>query len=386
MQNNSQKPGLIQVMKDTMRVAHMSYATEKNYVHWVRTYLKYFPGRHPREMGAEEISQFLSHLAVAKHVSAATQNQALCALVFLYKKVLKRDPGEFKNLIWAQKPHFIPAVLSVDETKNVLNQLTGVHRLIGCLLYGTGMRLIECLRLRVKDLDFERNTITVRQAKGGKDRVVPLPQSLKAPLRSQLAKAKSIHELDLQQGFGKVSLPYALERKYPNANREWKWQYVFPSVKRSIDPRSGETRRHHLYDNIMQIAVARAVLAAGIQKKVSCHTFRHSFATHLLDSGTDIRTVQTLLGHNSVKTTMIYTHVTLEKGVGTQSPLDQLILIANSAPGFALSTKNSQASSNPLKTTNFPAVNSEPISERKFSLSFWMKELRRFFLKSASLK
>jgi len=277
-------------------------------------------------MGATEITDFLSHLALEKKVSAATQNQALCALVFLYKRVLQRDPGEFENLIWAKRSQHIPAVMSIKETRAVLAELHGVQRLIGALLYGTGMRLIECLRLRVKDLDFERNMIQVRDAKGNKDRTVPFPQALKSALTRQLARSRAVHEQDLKDGFGKVSLPNALERKYPRAATDWKWQYVFPSVKRSIDPLSGDTKRHHFYANIMQTAVSRAVKAAGVQKKVSCHTFRHSFATHLLDSGTDIRTVQTLLGHKSVKTTMVYTHVTIEKGVGTQSPLDRLMV------------------------------------------------------------
>lgn len=275
-------------------------------------------------MGAPEITEFLSHLASDKKVSASTQNQALNAIVFLYKRVYERDPGEFKNLVWAKQSKHLPVVLSVSETKEVLKNLRGVQAVIGRLLYGTGMRLTEALKLRVKDIDFDRNMILVRDAKGNKDRVVPLPQSLKIPLRQQLEKSRAIHDYDLKQGYGRTSLPFALEKKYPNASAEWRWQYVFPSTKRSKDPRTDRVGRHHLYNSIMEDAVRRATKAAGVSKRVTCHTFRHSFATHLLDSGTDIRTVQTLLGHNDLKTTMIYTHVTEEKGVGTKSPLDRL--------------------------------------------------------------
>ena len=321
----SQKPGLLQTMREKMRLRHMSLFTEKTYIHWVRSFIKYFPGKHPREFGALEATRFLSYLATDRNVSASTQNQALNAIVFLFKYVLEKEPGEFKGLIWAKRSRFIPVVLSVEEMKMVIDNLQGVQKLIGCLLYGTGMRLTEALKIRVKDLDFERNIILIRDAKGAKDRVVPLPKFLITPLKAQLEKAKQLHNLDLKDGLGRVALPYALEKKYPNANREWTWQYIFPSHKRSKDPCTGKSGRWHLYPTVMQGSVAKAVKKAGIEKKVSCHTFRHSFATHLLDSGTDIRTVQTLLGHNDLNTTMIYTHVTLEKGVGTKSPLDLLM-------------------------------------------------------------
>lgn len=316
---------LFQAIRQKMRLLHMSYFTEKTYINWVKRFIAYHAGKHPRQMGANEITEFLSYLATSEKVAASTQNQALNALVFLYKKVLISDPGKFEGLVRARRSRFIPVVLSIAEMKAVLKNLTGIQQLIGCLLYGTGMRLIEALKLRVQDIDFERKLIVIRDAKGEKDRTVPLPKLIRNRLRIQLAKAKSIHQQDLKKGFGRITLPYALERKYPNANAEWRWQYVFPSIKPSIDPRTGKKGRFHLYPCIMQDAVARAVYKAGLTKKVSCHTFRHSFATHLLDAGVDIRTVQVLLGHNDVKTTMIYTHVTLEKGVGTKSPLDSLV-------------------------------------------------------------
>lgn len=314
--------GLYQTMREKMRLAHMSLFTEKTYVHWVKRFVSFHKGRHPRNMGAREITQFLSYLAAYRSVSASTQNQALNGIVYLYKEVLQMEPGTFDGIVWARRPKHIPVVLSIGEMKAVLKNLSGIQWLIGCLLYGTGMRLSEALKLRVKDLDFERNLIVVRDSKGEKDRVVPLPKLLIESLRQQLGKVKIIHDRDLKDGLGCTALPYALERKYPNASAELKWQYVFPSHKRSIDPRTGKEGRWHLYPTIMQDAMAVAVRRAGIQKKVTCHTCRHSFATYLLDSGTDIRTVQVLLGHNDLKTTMIYTHVTLEKGVGTRSPLD----------------------------------------------------------------
>lgn len=302
----------------------MSLFTEKNYILWVRQFIAFHQGKHPRTMGKEEITEYLTHLAVYQNVAASTQNQALNALVFLFKHVLEKDPGIFEGIVWARRPRHMPVVLSAEEVTAVIQNLSGIQWLIGCLLYGTGMRLTEALKLRTKDVDFTRNIITVRDSKGEKDRTVPFPQFLKVPLSDHLVKVRALHTKDLLKGFGRTILPYALERKYPNANIEWKWQYVFPSAKLSSDPRTGQIGRWHLYPSIMQDSVSAAVKAAGINKKVSCHTFRHSFATHLLDSGTDIRTVQVLLGHNDLKTTMIYTHVTLEKGVGTKSPLDRI--------------------------------------------------------------
>lgn len=361
-------PGLLQVMRERMRVAHMSLFTEKNYLRWARRFIRYHRGRHPREMGAAEITEFLSHLATKKQVSAATQNQALNALVFLYKHVLEKDPGVFEGVIRAKEPKFLPEVLTVDEVKAILSNLKGVQKLIGCLLYGTGMRLTEALKLRVKDLDFERNLIVVRQSKGNKDRVVPFPNFLKSSLKKQLEKAKAFHDKDLADGFGRTNLPNALSRKYPNASAEWKWQYVFPSYKRSTDPRTGKTGRWHLYPTIMQKAVSAAVKRAEITKKVNCHTFRHSFATHLLESGTDIRTVQVLLGHSDVKTTMIYTHVTSDKGVGTVSPLDRVAHELQDSPDEGVSEK---------------ADMEQREVEEQPSLS-WLSKLKQFILRSAT--
>ncbi len=357
-------PGLYQTMRERMRLAHMSLFTEKNYVQWVKRFVAFHDGKHPRKMGAPEITKFLTHLATEQNVAASTQNQALNALVYLYKHVLELDPGIFDGVTRARRRKHIPVVLSVDEVKAILNNLSGVQWVIGCLLYGTGMRLAEALTLRVKDLDFDRNLIVIRDAKGEKDRVVPFPRFLKDPLQKQLEKAKLIHDHDLTAGFGRVSLPYALERKYPNANAEWRWQYVFPASKRSIDPQTNKEGRWHLYPNIMQESVARAVKKVAITKKVTCHTFRHSFATHLLDSGADIRTVQVLLGHSDLKTTMIYTHVTLEKGVGTKSPLD---LVAAELKGSIVTESNLQKSAlvvidiSPIEVTPPTLTNQPPL-------------------------
>ena len=315
-------PGVLGTMRTRMRVKHMSLFTEKTYIHWVRSFLKFNSSTRPRDLNETHIVHYLSYIAQKRNVAASTQNQALNAVIFLFKYVLEKNVSALHGIVWARKSKHLPAVLSIDEVKSVLSNLTGIQWLIGCLLYGTGMRLTEALRIRVKDIDFQRNMILVRDAKGHKDRVVQLPVFLKIPISEQLIVSKKYHELDLANGFGKVSLPYALQRKYPNADKEWIWQYVFPSVKRSMDPLSGQVKRHHLYHSIMEDAVRFAVKKAGINKRVTCHTFRHSYATHLLDNGVDIRTVQVLLGHNNVKTTMIYTHVTADKGIGTKSPLD----------------------------------------------------------------
>jgi integron integrase len=318
------QPRLIDDVRSAIRVRHYSYSTEKTYVHWIIKFAHFHGLRHPADMGEKEISAFINHLAVHKKVSASTQNQALCAIVFLYKHVLKKDLGDFGELVWAKKPKHIPVVFSKEEVRDIMRQLEGTCWIMAMLLYGSGLRLHECLHLRVKDLDFGYNQITVRDAKGGKDRIVPFPQKLKEPLKAHLEKVKRIHERDLAVGFGGVYMPDALERKYPSASTSWEWQFVFPAHAISEDPRSGIRRRHHLYETVLQKAVKSAIRKAGIFKHAGCHTLRHSFATHLLESGSDIRTVQELLGHNDVKTTMIYTHVLNKGGLAVKSPADTL--------------------------------------------------------------
>lgn len=275
-------------------------------------------------MGVKEVEQFLSDLAVNRHVAASTQNQALSAILFLYQEVLRQEIGWLDDVVRAKKPKRLPVILSREEVKAVLNSLSGAKRIMAHLLYGSGLRLMECLRLRVKDVDFSSNHIVVREGKGDKDRVTMLPLNVKSPLRQHLQEVKRIHELDLQGGVASAYLPYALERKYPYANRQWAWQYVFPAAKRSMDPRTGVERRHHVGQLVLQRAVKEAVRKVGISKAASCHTFRHSFATHLLEAGYDIRTVQELLGHRDISTTMIYTHVLNRGGRGVQSPADFL--------------------------------------------------------------
>ncbi len=317
-----QKPRLLDEVRSTCRVRHHSIRTGKAYIGWIKRYIYFHNKRHPKDMGAAEINAFLSWLAVERKVAAATQNQALNALVFLYHQVLKIDPGDFGDVVRAKKPKRLPVVLSRDEVKAVLLNLHGEEWLMASLLYGSGLRLMECLRLRVKDLDFELGEVVIREGKGNKDRRSMLPQSLVEPLTKHLQKVKVIHEEDLMAGYGQVWLPGALSRKYANADREWGWQYVFPASRRSRDPESGLIRRHHRYESILQKAVKHAVKVAKINKLVGPHTFRHSFATHLLEAGYDIRTIQELLGHKDVSTTMIYTHVLNQGAKGVLSPLD----------------------------------------------------------------
>jgi integron integrase len=300
----------------------MSRFTEKGYIGWVLRFIDFHAGKHPATLSSQCVSAFLSFLADSENVAASTQNQALNALVFLYREVLQIDLGKLEGIRWTKRPASLPVVLSIGEVTSILNELQGVKRIIASLLYGTGMRLAEALKLRVKDIDFTAGIIIIRDGKGDKDRSVPLPKGLREALQAQLQYAKKLHELDLAEGLGAVYLPHALERKYPNANKQWCWQYVFPSHKRSVDPRSKRLGRHHLYNDIMQSGLSQAVRNVGIAKKVNCHTFRHSAATHWLNSGVDIRTVQELLGHNDVKTTMIYTHVTEESARRVVSPLD----------------------------------------------------------------
>jgi len=318
------KPKLLDQVRQKIRIKHYSIRTEQAYVDWIRRYILYHQKRHPQNMGKPEIEQFLTHLAVERNVAASTQNQALSAILFLYKEVLQQDIGWLDGMEHAKRPARLPVVLTATEVRAVLAHLDGRHRLMANLLYGSGLRLMECVRLRVKDLDFEYRQLTVRDGKGQNDRRTLLPESLIEPLKTHLADVKIVHHQDLQEGFGDVYLPFALARKYPNAGREWGWQYVFPASKRSVDPRSRVERRHHLDEQLLQRAVKEAVRAAGIAKPATPHTLRHSFATHLLMAGYDIRTIQELLGHKDVSTTMIYTHVLNRGGRGVASPLDQL--------------------------------------------------------------
>ena len=313
---------LLDQVRDTIRLKHYSYKTEQTYVGWIRRYILFHNKRHPKEMGAAEIEAFLTHLAVEKQVSASTQNQAFSAVLFLYRQVLHQDLGSSINAVRAKPSRYLPTVLTKAEVRAVLNRVTKSPGLVIQILYGSGLRLNEGLRLRVKDLDFAQHQIIVRDAKGNESRVTMLPHSLIEALQRHLQHVRRLHQNDLDQGYGSVYLPFALERKYPHADRSWIWQFVFPSLSRSKDPRSGIVRRHHLHESSVQRTLKQAVWEAGIQKRVSCHTFRHSFATHLLEDGYDIRTVQELLGHKDVKTTMIYTHVLNRGGLGVRSPLD----------------------------------------------------------------
>ena len=317
-------PRLLDQVRDKLRVKHYSIRTEQAYSDWIKRYIFFHDKRHPQDMGARDIEAFLTHLAVAGKVSASTQNQAKSALLFLYREVLEMQLPWLDNVTQAKVPKCLPVVLTVSEVQAVLSHLTGTYALIASLLYGTGMRLMEVMRLRVKDVEFARREIVVREGKGFKDRVTMLPGVVMAPLETHLAKTKALHAGDLAQGSGEVYLPFALDKKYPNAAREWGWQYVFPSKNLSVDPRSGKVRRHHVDEKGVQRAVKQAVRDADLTKPATPHTLRHSFATHLLQAGYDIRTVQELLGHSDVSTTMIYTHVLNKGGRGGTSPLDQL--------------------------------------------------------------
>ena len=318
-------PRLLDRVRTAIRTRHYSLRTEEAYVGWIKRFIFFHNKRHPSEMGEPEINRFLSHLAVRDGVSASTQNQALCGLLFLYRHVLEMPFPTLDNLVRAKRSKRLPVVMTRAEVKAVLARLHGTPRLVATILYGTGMRVMECLRLRVKDVEFAHNLITVRQAKGNKDRRVPLPDVVRQDLATWMSQVKRVHERDLAEGFGAVFLPYALARKYPSAEMDWGWQWLFPAQDRSTDPRSGVERRHHMEDWTIQRPMAQAVRDIGIKKPVSCHTFRHSFATHLLEEGYDIRTIQELLGHRDVKTTMVYTHVLNRAGGrGVRSPADTL--------------------------------------------------------------
>lgn len=315
-------PKLLDQVRDRIRVKHYSIRTETQYVQWTKRFILFHGKRHPRDMGPKEIEAFLTHLAVEGNVSASTQNQALSALLFLYREVLGMEVPWLDKVVRAKRPQRLPVVLSKQEVRAVLDRMPGVYGLMGALLYGTGMRLMECVRLRVKDIDFEHGEILIRDGKGAKDRVTMLPDSVVVALQAHLKARRALFDEDKKAGMAAVYLPDALARKYPNAPTEWGWQYVFPSGSYSKDPRSGEERRHHLDEKLLQRAMKKAVQAAGIAKPATPHTLRHSFATHLLQGGYDIRTVQELLGHKDVATTMIYTHVLNKGGRGVVSPLD----------------------------------------------------------------
>jgi integron integrase len=322
--NPPHAPKLLDQVRGKIRLKHYSIRTEQAYVDWIKRFILHFDKRHPRELGAAEVEAFLTHLAVAGNVAAATQNQAKSALLFLYREVLETELPWLDNVERARAPKRLPVVLTREEVQGVLGRLTGTHWLIASLLYGAGLRIMEGLRLRVKDVEFSRREILVRDGKGFKDRVTMLPAALAAPLAEHLERVKALHGRDLAAGRGAVYLPYALERKYPGAARDWAWQYVFPSANLSADPRTGIERRHHLQDQAVQRAMRQAVRDAGVNKPATPHTLRHSFATHLLEGGYDIRTVQELLGHADVSTTMIYTHVLNKGGRGVTSPLDRV--------------------------------------------------------------
>ena len=317
------KPKLLEAVREVLRRKHYSIRTEGAYLDWTRRFVLFHGKRHPRDMGAAEIQAFLTHLAVEGNVAASTQNQALSALLFLYGQVLDIELPRLAGIAPARRPHRVPAVLTPKEAQGVIAHLHGDYALMARLLYGAGLRLLECLRLRVKDVDFARLQIIVREAKGHKDRVTMLPMSLVPALRTHLESVRTLHDQALAQGHGSVFLPGGYERKNAGAAKSWAWQYVFPADKPSVDPRSGEVRRHHVNEKNLQNAVKEAIRKAGLTKAASCHTFRHSFATHLLENGYDIRTVQELLGHKDVATTMIYTHVLNRPGVlPVRSPLD----------------------------------------------------------------
>ncbi len=314
---------LLDAVRERIRLKHYSIRTEHAYLGWIERFMLAFRHRHPRDLGGVEVEQFLTALAVHGRVAASTQAQALSALLFLYREVLGVDLPWLENVTRAKAPRRLPVVLDRAEIRRLLNQLDGRNWLMASLIYGTGMRLMECVRLRIKDVDFSRLEITIRDGKGAKDRMTMLPGSLVEPLTREIARVRDEHREDLAAGFGEVYLPHALERKYLSAARDPAWQYVFPAAKRSLDPRSGRERRHHLDEQVLQRAVRTAVRAAGIVKLATCHTLRHSFATHLLESGYDIRTVQELLGHSDVATTQIYTHVLNRGAGGVLSPLDR---------------------------------------------------------------
>lgn len=317
-------PRLLPRVYAALRARHYSRRTEEAYVGWIKRFIFFHGKRHPASMGGEEVNAFLTHLAVEGNVSAPTQNQALCAILFLYREVLNDPLPWMDELVRARRTFRVPVVLTPEEVRHLLNHLDGTRRLIAVLLYGGGLRLLECLRLRVKDINFARHELFVRDTKGRRDRVTTLPRSAEAGLREHLAKARELHNRDLEAGHGSVVVPNALARKLPYAAKDWTWQWAFPAARRWRDERTGIEYRHHLHESVMQRAMRNAVIGAAFDKRVTCHTLRHSFATHLLERGQDIRTVQELLGHRDVATTMIYTHVLRLGAKGVSSPADSL--------------------------------------------------------------
>lgn len=326
---------LLDRLHEALRIRHRSRRTEDAYADWVRRFILFHGKRHPSELGPEAVSAFLNHLAVEGKVTASTQNQALNALVFLYRHVIGRDLKQLSGLIRAHGPRRLPVVLSQAEARALISDLHSVERLVASILYGSGLRLLEALTLRVKDVDFGRREIRVRRGKGDKDRMTPLPETCARPLLQHLREVRTLHERDLAEGFGAVAMPDALARKYPGAAREWAWQWIFPASRRYRDLPANTERRHHLHETVVQRAVKRAVATAGIAKPASCHTLRHSFATHLLEAGYDVRTVQELLGHRSLQTTMIYTHVLNRGGRAVKSPLDAALNPFGVDPGMS---------------------------------------------------
>ena len=319
----ARKSPLLESVRRKIRVLHYSIRTEQTYIYWIKYYIQFHGTRHPKDMGVPEIEEFLTYLAVEQKVTPSTQNLALSAILFLYQKVFEIELPFIENVVRASRPKRLPTVFTPAEAHRVISELPAEHALAAELLYGAGLRVMECVRLRVKDIHFDYTQIIVRSGKGKKDRVTLLPDSVVEKLKTQIDMVKLIHQRDLDAGFGEVYLPYALERKYPQANKELAWQYVFPSRQRSIDPRSDKERRHHIGAQSLQRAVKKAVRKSGVDKQASCHTFRHSFATHLLENGYDIRTVQELMGHKDIRTTQIYTHVMNKGANAVRSPLDK---------------------------------------------------------------
>ncbi|MEE4245857.1 MAG: integron integrase [Kangiellaceae bacterium] len=322
---SSNKPKLLEQVRRAIRAKHYSYQTEKSYLGWIRKYIHFHNLQHPKDMGKNEIGAFLTHLAANLHVSPSTQNQALCAILFLYRHVLDIEIGEITNLMWAKPTQYLPVVLSQQEVKKLLSVMSGAPLLMCQLMYGAGLRKMEVHQLRVKDLDFDRKQIIVRQGKGGKDRHVPLPISCEQSLRGQIGITEELAARDRALNLPGVQLPNAIERKYPNAGLDLAWQWIFPSLNISEDPRSGIKRRHHVHPTVVAKHLRKAVTLSRVGKRVTCHTFRHTFATHLLEANSDLRTVQELLGHKDVSTTQIYTHVLKRNSTGAESPLDRMV-------------------------------------------------------------